>query len=88
MYAGGFKQVLYKEYICWIQVKIHISDQTSQRICNSVAGKECSVKGRVLLLGSLELLGEESQGLPVLLAGKPLLEARAHVRRRGIHNYQ
>jgi hypothetical protein len=36
MYAGGFKQVLYKEYICWIQVKIHISDQTSLRICNSV----------------------------------------------------
>jgi hypothetical protein len=35
MYAGGFKQVLYKEYICWIQVKIHISDQTSLRICNS-----------------------------------------------------
>ncbi len=36
MYAGGFKQVLYKEYICWIQVKIHISDQTSLRICKSV----------------------------------------------------
>ena len=36
MYAGGIKQVLYKEYICWIQVKIHISDQTSLRICNSV----------------------------------------------------
>jgi hypothetical protein len=36
MYAGGFKQVLDKEYICWIQVKIHISDQTSLRICNSV----------------------------------------------------
>jgi hypothetical protein len=36
MYAGGLKQVLYKEYICWIQVKIHISDQTSLRICNSV----------------------------------------------------
>ncbi len=26
----------YKEYICWIQVKNHISDQTSLRICNSV----------------------------------------------------
>ncbi len=36
MYAEGFNQVLYKEYICWIQVKIHISDQTSLRICNSV----------------------------------------------------
>jgi hypothetical protein len=36
MYAGGFKQVLYKEYIFRIQVKIHISDQTSLRICNSV----------------------------------------------------
>jgi hypothetical protein len=36
MYAGGFNQVLYKEYICWIQVKIHISDQTSLRVCNSV----------------------------------------------------
>jgi hypothetical protein len=24
------------ENICWIQVKIHISDQTSLRICNSV----------------------------------------------------
>jgi hypothetical protein len=36
MYAGRFKQVPYKEYICWIQVKIHISDQTSMRICNSV----------------------------------------------------
>ncbi len=35
MYAGGVKQVLYKVYICWIQVKIHISDQTSLRICNS-----------------------------------------------------
>jgi hypothetical protein len=23
-------------YICWIQMKIHISDQTSLRICNSV----------------------------------------------------
>jgi hypothetical protein len=22
MYAGGFKQVQYKEYICWMQVKI------------------------------------------------------------------
>ncbi len=36
MYAGGFKQVLCNEYICWMQVKIHISDQTSLRICNSV----------------------------------------------------
>ena len=36
MYAGGFKPVQYKEYICWIQVKIYISDQTSLRICNSV----------------------------------------------------
>jgi hypothetical protein len=36
MYAGGFKQVQYKEYICWMQVKIYISDQTSLRICNSV----------------------------------------------------
>jgi hypothetical protein len=38
MYAGGFKQVQYKEYICWMQVKIYISDQTSLRICNSVRG--------------------------------------------------
>ncbi len=36
MYAGGFKQVQYKAYICWMQVKIYISDQTSLRICNSV----------------------------------------------------
>jgi hypothetical protein len=36
MYAGGFKQVQYKEYICWMQVKIYISDPTSLRICNSV----------------------------------------------------
>jgi hypothetical protein len=36
MHAEGFKQIHYKEYICWIQVKIHISDQTSLRICNSV----------------------------------------------------
>jgi hypothetical protein len=36
MYAGGFKKVQYKEYICWMQVKIYISDQTSLRICNSV----------------------------------------------------
>jgi hypothetical protein len=36
MDAGGFKQVQYKEYICWMQVKIYISDQTSLRICNSV----------------------------------------------------
>jgi hypothetical protein len=36
MGAGGFKQVQYKEYICWMQVKIYISDQTSLRICNSV----------------------------------------------------
>jgi hypothetical protein len=40
MYAGGVKQVLYKEYICWIQVKIHISDQTSLRICNSVGSQK------------------------------------------------
>ncbi len=39
MYAGGFKQVQYKEYICWMQVKIYISDQTSLRICNSVPSK-------------------------------------------------
>jgi hypothetical protein len=50
MYAGGFKQVLYKEYICWIKVKIHISDQTSLRICNSVGkgidmGKEEKKRG-------------------------------------------
>ena len=44
MYAGGVKQVLYKEYICWIQVKIHISDQTSLRICNSVINKFNSKK--------------------------------------------
>ncbi len=36
MDAGGFKQVQYKEYNCWMQVKIYISDQTSLRICNSV----------------------------------------------------
>jgi hypothetical protein len=36
MNAGGFKQVQYKEYIRWMQVKIYISDQTSLRICNSV----------------------------------------------------
>jgi hypothetical protein len=42
MYSRGFKQVPYKEYICWIQVKIHISDQTSLRICNSVARKKLS----------------------------------------------
>jgi hypothetical protein len=35
---------------------------------SGVAGKQFPVKGRVLLLGTLELLGEESQGLPVLLA--------------------
>jgi hypothetical protein len=35
MDAGGFKQDQYKEYICWMQVKIYISDQTSMRICNS-----------------------------------------------------
>jgi hypothetical protein len=37
MYARGFKQFLYKEYICWMQVKIYISDQASLRICNSVS---------------------------------------------------
>ncbi len=26
MYAGEFKQVQYKEYICWMQVKIYISE--------------------------------------------------------------
>jgi hypothetical protein len=36
---GFFKQVQYKEYISWMQVKIYISDQTSLRICNS-AGTE------------------------------------------------
>jgi hypothetical protein len=35
LYAGGFEQVQYKEYICWMQVKIYISDQTSLRICKS-----------------------------------------------------
>ncbi len=44
MYVGGFKQVLYKEYICWIQVKIHISDQTSLRICNSVGMTYTSIQ--------------------------------------------
>ncbi len=39
MYAGEFQQVLYTTNICWIQVKIHISDQTSLRICNSVLPK-------------------------------------------------
>ncbi len=43
MNAGGFKQVPYKEYICWIQVKIHISDQTSLRICNSVEQSKTSL---------------------------------------------
>ncbi len=52
---------------------------------SGVAGKEFSVKGRVLLLGSLELFGEESQGLPVLLAGKLMLEARAHVHCQSVH---
>ena len=41
---GGFKQVQYKEYICWMQVKIYISDQTSLRICNSVEQKNESRK--------------------------------------------
>jgi hypothetical protein len=41
MYEGGFKQVQYKEYICWMQVKIYISDQTSLRICNSVVLSVC-----------------------------------------------
>jgi hypothetical protein len=36
MYAGGFKQAQCKEYICWMQVKIYVPDQTSPRICNSV----------------------------------------------------
>ena len=44
MYAGGFKQVQYKAYICWMQVKIYISDQTSLRICNSVASKKRSFR--------------------------------------------
>jgi hypothetical protein len=39
VYARGFNQVHCKEYICWIQVKIHISDQTSLKICNSVAAR-------------------------------------------------
>jgi hypothetical protein len=39
MYAGGFKQVQYKDCICWMQVKIYISDQTSLRICNSAMTK-------------------------------------------------
>ncbi len=37
IYAVGFNQLQYKEYIYWTQVKIYISDQTSLRICNSVA---------------------------------------------------
>ncbi len=48
MYAGGFKQVQYKEYIWWIQVKIHISDQTSLRICNSVLFTIFSLENKVV----------------------------------------
>jgi hypothetical protein len=51
MYAEGFKQVQYKEYICWMQVKIHISDQTSLRICNSAAAQQIMSNS----LGSLVL---------------------------------
>jgi hypothetical protein len=39
VYARGFNQVHCKEYIFWIQVKIHISDQASLKICNSVAAR-------------------------------------------------
>jgi hypothetical protein len=45
MYAGGVKQVQYKEYICWMKVKIYISDQTSLRICNSVEYRYCRMDG-------------------------------------------
>jgi hypothetical protein len=48
MFAGGFKQVQYKEYICWMQVKIYISDQTSLRICNSV--KQSRTRGLLIFL--------------------------------------
>ena len=44
MDAGGFKQVQYKENICWMQVKIYISDQTSLRICNSVDASNYQAK--------------------------------------------
>ncbi len=46
-YAFGFKQVQNKEYICWIQVKTHISDQTSLRICNSVYEKDIDGRHQV-----------------------------------------
>jgi hypothetical protein len=63
MYAGGVKQVLYKEYICWIQVKIHISDQTSLRICNSVF-----IKPGLSSLASKANIGQARQGPTVYLA--------------------
>ncbi len=37
--SGDLKKSNRRENICWIQVKIHISDQTSLRICNSVVIK-------------------------------------------------
>jgi hypothetical protein len=46
MYEGGFKQVQYKEYICWMQVKIYISDQTSLRMCNSAVLKQISLRNK------------------------------------------
>jgi hypothetical protein len=70
MYAGGFKQVLYKEYICWIQVKIHISDQTSLRICNKVSIKIRTRYSIYLVESYLEVFTNRmvSPLMPVMLA--------------------
>ncbi len=68
MYARGFKQVLYKEYICWIQVKIQISDQTSLRFCNSVwpmamfYSESPSGSSHSMYVNCLDLLGRGGAG--------------------------
>ncbi len=38
MYAGGLKQVLYKEYIFWIQVKIYLSEDLQQCAVSRLIG--------------------------------------------------
>ncbi len=65
MYAREFKQVPYKEYICWIQVKIHISDQTSLRICNSV------VRPLRNIFFKLSCTEQRREGLAAYLCSKP-----------------
>jgi hypothetical protein len=49
------------------------------------AGQQLTIKGRVLGLSRLQLLGEEAKGLPVDGPRAALMQAGPNMRRRRIH---